>query len=135
VASTSLLPQVKTSGREKEMSKENTTDTGIGFILAFICTLILLVDAVTYHLSVNARDAEAEILLGLLILLFAFRAYTVKGAKVIQGGLGYSAVVMVIGIAAIMLSLIVLYDIIGVLGGLVAVVGGIFLVLGKRATK
>jgi peptidoglycan/LPS O-acetylase OafA/YrhL len=115
------------------MSKENATMKTTGFILAFIGTLVLIIDAVTYHLAVNARYAAAGILLGLLILLFAFRAYTTKG----RSALGYTLLVIIIGIIAVILIGIILYqvDIITILGGLVAVVGGIFLILGIRAKK
>jgi hypothetical protein len=115
------------------MSKENTTNTTIGFILAFIGALILIIDAVAFHLAANARYAAAGILLGLLILLFSFRAYTTKG----RSSLGYNLLVIIIGIIAMILVGIILYifDIITILGGLVAALGGIFSVLGKRATK
>jgi len=105
----------------------------IGFILAFIGTLVLIIDAVTYHLAVNARYAAAGILLGLLILLFSFRAYTTKG----RSSLGYSLLVIIIGIIAVILIGIILYlvDIIAIFGGIVAVLGGIFSMLGKRAAK
>jgi FtsH-binding integral membrane protein len=133
VANTSPLPWAETSGRVKDMSKENTTNTTIGFILAFIGALILIIDAVTFHLAVNARYAAAGILLGLLILLFSFRAYTTKG----RSSLGYSLLVLIIGIIAVILIGIILYllDIITVLGGIVAVLGSIFSILGRRAKK
>lgn len=117
--------------REKGMSKENTTSTTIGFIVAFIGTLILIIDAVTYHLAVDARVGAAGTLLGILILIFAFRAYTTKGVT----PLVFSVLIMIVGIVAIILALTVLNDIIAIIGGSAAFVAGIFLMLGKRGTK